>query len=370
MIFQYKKVGIAAMSYLLPEKVVTSEEIEEELLPIYQHYKLRVGRLQLMTGIKERRVGEESVPPSETAAKVVEKLFATTDAVDTVDLRRVELVIYAAVCRDLLEPATASIVHAKLKKWGLGAATMFFDLSNACLGVINALVVAAEMLERGTIKNALIVSAENSATLLKATIKHLLAKFNQGQLGREELKRHLASFTIGSGAFAMLLTHQHQLPHPNCNYHRIVGGSVLSDTSAAGLCRGAADSNDGGLLMETDSERLLQAGIALAVENWPRCLSILKEQVNSREGNSTEWIPDHIVTHQVGVAHQRLLAEKLNLDPQKIYSRFSVLGNTGSVAMPIALAMAAEEGIIKEQEKVALLGIGSGLSSIMLGVEW
>jgi 3-oxoacyl-[acyl-carrier-protein] synthase-3 len=46
------------------------------------------------------------------------------------------------------------------------------------------------------------------------------------------------------------------------------------------------------------------------------------------------------------------------------------LGNTGSSALPITLMMASEQGAIEKNDKIALLGIGSGLSSIMLGVKW
>jgi 3-oxoacyl-[acyl-carrier-protein] synthase-3 len=34
------------------------------------------------------------------------------------------------------------------------------------------------------------------------------------------------------------------------------------------------------------------------------------------------------------------------------------------------LALAATQGAIKAGDKVALLGIGSGINSLMLGVEW
>jgi 3-oxoacyl-[acyl-carrier-protein] synthase-3 len=76
-----------------------------------------------------------------------------------------------------------------------------------------------------------------------------------------------------------------------------------------------------------------------------------------------------VVTHQVGRRHSSLLFEKLGLDPAKDYQSFDRLGNVGSVSVPATLALGITEGRIKPGERVALLGIGSGLASMMLAVE-
>ena len=77
-----------------------------------------------------------------------------------------------------------------------------------------------------------------------------------------------------------------------------------------------------------------------------------------------------MVTHQVGSAHRRLLFERLELDPALDFATFETLGNTGSAALPTALSLALEGGRIARGERVALLGIGSGLHCLMLGAEW
>jgi len=79
---------------------------------------------------------------------------------------------------------------------------------------------------------------------------------------------------------------------------------------------------------------------------------------------------DRIFTHQIGHIHRKLLFETLHLDLQKDFSTLEFLGNTGSAALPVTLAMGDDEGKIKPGDKVALLGIGSGLHCLMLGVEW
>ena len=72
----------------------------------------------------------------------------------------------------------------------------------------------------------------------------------------------------------------------------------------------------------------------------------------------------------MGRAHQKLLFEALELNPSIDYSTLSFLGNTGSVALPITAALGIENGHVKPNDRIALLGIGSGINVLMLGVHW
>ena len=80
--------------------------------------------------------------------------------------------------------------------------------------------------------------------------------------------------------------------------------------------------------------------------------------------------PDRVITHQVGSAHTRALFEALGLAAEQDFSTFETLGNIGSVSCPLTLARAMEAGAYGPGQKAALLGIGSGLSSLMLALEW
>jgi 3-oxoacyl-[acyl-carrier-protein] synthase-3 len=55
---------------------------------------------------------------------------------------------------------------------------------------------------------------------------------------------------------------------------------------------------------------------------------------------------------------------------QHDFVAYEDLGNTGTVALPLATALAHERGFLAPGHRVGLLGIGSGLNCIMLGVEW
>ncbi|MGA0134730.1 MAG: 3-oxoacyl-[acyl-carrier-protein] synthase III C-terminal domain-containing protein, partial [Opitutales bacterium] len=139
---------------------------------------------------------------------------------------------------------------------------------------------------------------------------------------------------------------------------RLLGGAAETDSSANGLCEGDTASDE--LDMRTDSEALLAAGVALAGRCWGRFRA------------ATGWeaaTPDRVVTHQVGRRHSALLFESLGLDPARDCRSFDVLGNVGSASLPATFALALADGRIRRGEKVALLGIGSGLASLMLAVE-
>jgi 3-oxoacyl-[acyl-carrier-protein] synthase-3 len=72
----------------------------------------------------------------------------------------------------------------------------------------------------------------------------------------------------------------------------------------------------------------------------------------------------------VGQAHARQLFAALALDPDRNFETLDVLGNVGSVSAPITMAMGVEKGKLKQGQRAAMLGIGSGINSVMLGIEW
>jgi 3-oxoacyl-[acyl-carrier-protein] synthase-3 len=342
---KFNNVVIESMGHALSDESLTSIAIEDRLAPLYQKLKLPEGRLELMTGITSRRVWPLGTKPSDLSTMAAENCLKKSN----LSKDKIDLLIHASVCRDFLEPATASVVHANL---GLNRNAMIFDLSNACLGVINAIVVAGNMIENGQIQSALIVSGENGGPLLENTINELLT--NQS-IDRKSIKKYIANLTIGSAATAILLTHKNLSPHSP----QILGGAHETDSSANHLCRG--DGNTHSLVMETDSEELLKYGVALAQSTWSKLL---------HELSWTNETPDFVLTHQVGTAHEKMSLESLELTNKKTHRTYPTLGNTGSSALPITLMMAHDLGLIQKNDKIALLGIGSGLSSIMLGVQW
>ncbi|EIP97775.1 3-oxoacyl-(acyl-carrier-protein) synthase III [Opitutaceae bacterium TAV1] len=342
---------IETLATALPDEILTTDAVEERLRPLYERLRLPFGRLELMTGIRERRVWPAGTRPSDASAAAGRAALARS----AVSADQIELFIHAAVSRDMLEPATASFAHRKI---GLPATAQIFDVSNACLGFLNALTLAAGMIESGQIRCALVVSGENSRPLVEQTLETLLT----APLDRNGIKPYFANLTIGSGAVAAVVCHEEMLP-PGAHPHRLLGGIARAATQHSELCQGDTHGADA-LAMQTDSEALLNAGLTLARETW---------DVFSATTAVAEWDAanaDRFICHQVGRTHRRKLYETLGLDLAKDFSTFETLGNTGSVALPVTLAAAVEAGAVREGSKVALLGIGSGLNSLMLALEW
>jgi len=340
---KFNHLRLHSFAYEEPEEFLTTDEIENELSALYERAKLPAGRLELQTGIKRRGFWKKGTPPSSIATKAAEKILQNFPR------EKIDLLLHASVCRDFLEPATAAKVHFNLK---LSPHCMISDLSNACLGVLSSILIAGQMIEHGVIKTALIVSGENSGPLLEETIRHLKT---DPLMDRKRIKPFIASLTIGSAGVAILITHESLAPKSP----KVLGGSTLTDSSAVALCQG--DGSTHGLMMETDSEALLKAGIKLSKENWNKCLSVLDWK------NSDV---DKIIPHQVGTAHRYAMLTELGLPLDRDYQTFELFGNTGSAALPLTLIKASEHNFFKSGDKVALLGIGSGLTSTMLGLEW
>ena len=342
---RFDNVRIEALAHVLPDEVVTSEALEERLGAVYDRLRLHVGRLELMTGIRERRFFPPGTRPSAAAAAAGARALE----VSGFDRGKIGCLVHAAVCRDFLEPATASVVHRALE---LPRDCAVFDLSNACLGVANGMAVVGGMIDRDEIEAGLVVAGENGRALVDRTIEDALAN---DSLDRDGFKAAFASLTIGAGAAAVLLTKAEGREE-----RRLSGGVVRADTAHLDLCQGDA-AGMSGPLMSTDSEALLQAGNALAASTFGAFLEEL--------GWMREDI-DRYVTHQVGSAHRRLLLETLAVDPARDFPTVETLGNIGSVSLPLSLSMAVDAGHVRAGQRVALFGIGSGLHCMMLGCRW
>ncbi len=342
---------VKSVALVKPPRVVTSLEIEARLAAVYDRLKLSAGRLELFTGIRERRFWRPGTRSSAVAAEAGEEAIRQADF----PREKIGCLIHASVCRDFLEPATASVVHERL---GLGEGCILFDLSNACLGVLNGMAQVATMIDAGLIEAGLVVSGEVAEPLHEATMRTLTA----GKADKKRLKNQFASLTIGSAATAVLLARADATPAvPGRREFRLLGGAIGTDSSANALCKAdPGEATPDGPLMNTDSEGLLHAGVALAARTWERAKAEL---------GWTNDTPDRVFTHQVGRAHAKLTFDRLGLDEAKDFPTVQFMGNTGSSALPGALALGLAAGAAGAGERIALLGIGSGLSCLALGME-
>lgn len=348
---QYQKVYIDQFAYALPHETITSSYIEERLADVYRHLKINPGQFEALTGIKERRWWPKDFKVSDGAAMAARKALTAAD----MTANDLDVLIYAGVCRDLFEPATACRVAAQL---GMPAASQAYDVSNACLGVMNGMVDIANRIELGHIRAGMVVACESSRDITEEVI----AQLHQDPR-MEHFTAALATFTGGSGAAAVILSDGSFAP-ANRPLPRLVGGVNQSNLAQHELCRWGVKKLPGRRLEQfitTDAVNVLKYGLTLGAKTWQLLLQEL--------GWGLEFV-DKVISHQVGRAHRESILKSIGLPLNRDFPTFEHLGNIGSVSVPLTAALAAERGFFKPGDQVGLLGIGSGLNCLMMGVSW
>lgn len=345
---KYSKVYIESFGYELAPVVVTSTELETRLEPLYKSLHFAPGQLQALTGIRERRWWEPGFPLSKGALAAAKKALAAAE----VSPSDIGALLYTGVCREQFEPATACRVAAGL---GISGNAAIFDLSNACLGVLNGILEVANRIELGQIRAGLVVSCESARDINDIMIARMLADRSM-----ENFASSLATLTGGSGAVAVLLTDGSF----SGQKRRLRGGITQAAPEHHRLCLwGVTPDGKGNFIqsMSTDAVSVMNYGVDLGKQTWAQFLPEV--------GWERDDI-DRVVCHQVGSAHQTAILKTLGISEDKDYTTFEFLGNMGTVSLPLTAALADERDIISAGGRVAFLGIGSGLNCLMLGIDW
>ena len=171
-----------------------------------------------------------------------------------------------------------------------------------------------------------------------------------------QFREAMATLTLGSGAVAMLLTHERFAT----TSHSVNGMVSLADSASSRICLGTPE------WMKTDGKALLQNGVELAAQTW----ALAQEKF----GWSVEVLNQYLC-HQVGAKHMATLTSKLGVPVEKAFLTYPELGNTGPAAVPMALSLAVSgweygAATVKDGDRLALMGIGSGLTVAMMDVTW
>jgi 3-oxoacyl-[acyl-carrier-protein] synthase-3 len=332
--FAMTDTAVVSVAHVDAPEVVPSTRFDEILAETYERVGAQSGLLESLAGIKERRWWPKGHLFTDAAAAAGAKAIEASG----VRVEEIGLLIDTSVCRDRLEPSSAVTVHNALD---LPSSCLNFDLSNACLGFVNALQVAGNMIDAGQINYALIVDGEGSRSLQEAT----LARLSGADATMADLFSEFASLTLGSGGAAAVVGRHSENP----GSHRVVGGIARADTSHHNLCVGNLDR------MSTDTKSLLNAGLQVSKLGW---------------GDAEEsWLDaDRYIVHQISQVHTGMLCETLGIDPAKVPLTFPFLGNVGPASIPITLSL--ESGSLEPGDQVLLLGIGSGLNASAMELIW
>ena len=346
---KYSRVVMDAIGYELAPVVVTSDELEERLQPVYESLRMPAGQLESLTGISERRWWESGYPLSTGATAAAQKALESS-GVGTKDLG---VLVYTGVNRENFEPATACKVASEL---GLRGDVAVYDVSNACLGLLNAIVDIANRIELGQIRAGMAVSCETAREINDVMIERML-----DDPSMDLFTASLATLTGGSGAVAVVLCDE---SFAGKDAHRLVGGVNWAHPEFHDLCRWGLESQNGRAvrpIMSTDAVVVLKNGVVLGEETWRAFLDEI--------GWSGVDV-DKVICHQVGSANRDTILKTIGVTPEKDFSTYEFLGNMGTVSLPITAALADERDFLRSGDRVAFLGIGSGLNCLMMGFDW
>ena len=316
--------------------VVPSSAFDDRLAATYQRVGMTPGMLAERAGVVERRWWPTDVSFADAAAMAGAKALAEAGIIPA----QVGVMINTSVSREYLEPSTAVAVHHQL---GLPTSCLNFDLANACLGFVNAIQLAGNMIDAGQADYAVLVDAEGSRYTQEVT----LARLEGEDATAEDLRSQFATLTLGSGAAAMVLGRADRHPEG----HRVVGGVSRAGTEHHDLCVGDLDR------MRTDTKRLFEAGLALALETW-------QDAKAEFDWQGIDWF----VAHQTSVVHIRAMAAALGVDPVRFPLTLPTYGNMGPAAVPFTLARHADQ--LRSEDRILLLGIGSGLNTSYAEIIW
>lgn len=338
---QFENVAIAGMAHIDAPHRLSSDDLNQRLRPTLDRLGVRVDVFKDIAGIHARRLwGDVGKQASDAATEAGEKALADAG----ISAEKVGLLVNTSVSRDWLEPSTASIVSGNL---GMPDTCQNFDVANACLAFLNGMDIASRMIERGEIDYALVVDGETADLAYEKTIERLL----QEDSTEEQFRNEMATLTLGSGAAAMVLARAELAP----DAPRYKGGVTRAATQWNKLCRGNLDG------MVTDTRTLLLEGMKLATNTF----NVARDALG--------WVVDELdefVVHQVSQVHTASLVNALGIDPKRVLTIFGEHGNIGPASVPIVLSKLRDMGRLQKGNRVALLGIGSGLNCTMAEVQW
>ncbi len=335
--FRHDNTALLAVTSVEAPVVVSSTEFDERLAPSLKRLRLSKRLLERVAGVTERRWWSPGSDFDDAAIEAGAKAMAEAG----IEPGEVGLLVNTSVTRRNLEPSVAVKIHHNL---GLPSSAMNFDLANACLGFVNGMTLAANMIDSGQIKYALIVAGEDAQKTQEATFNRL----NREDSTREDFLSEFATLTLGSGAAAAVIGPADL--HPGS--HRILGGVSRAGTQHHELCVGGIDG------MYTDTKGLLDGGLDLVVTAW-----------HEAQEDGWKWeAMDRYVTHQVSTSYTNAIIKAVDLERERVPITFPHWGNVGPASLPMTLAQESQS--LSTGDRVLCLGVGSGLNTSMMEIAW
>ena len=321
---------IKALSYYLPEKVVTNEELVKEF-PEWS-----VEKVAQKVGVDSRHVAAKYETAGDMAEKAALKLFAEY----SVSPSEIDFVMLCTQSPDYFLPSTACVLQSRL---GIPTSSGAFDYNLGCSGCIYGMAMAKGLIAAGIAKNVLLLTAETYNKYLHASDKSNRSIF-------------------GDGAAACLISTE--------GFAEIGEFSLGTDGSGANnliVKTGAARQKEAtGKFVEDDEGHIwyddylyMNGGniFNFTLEAVPVMMKVILEK-NKLEQDQI----DYYVFHQANRFMLNTIRKVCLLPKDKFYVNLATTGNTVSSTVLIGLKDCIENGIINKGDKVMITGFGVGLS--------
>jgi 3-oxoacyl-[acyl-carrier-protein] synthase-3 len=324
-------IQIAGLGYYLPERVVTSAELEAEL-------GLQPGWIERVAGVRERRYATH-----ETAVGMAATAARRALAAARIDLAEIDLIIAASSAPQQVIPCTAAFIQRELG--APDGASACFDLNATCLSFLFGLQTASHLLTAGTYRNALLISSEVSGYSLN---------FSQPE----------SAVLFGDAAAAAVLRRT-----PPGESSAIVWEQFATYSSAADLTtiRGGGNLHHPNNPATTPELNLFHMEGPGIYRKAMRLIGPFLDTFCARAGWERGDI-DAIVPHQANRHGLDLLGKRFGFHPEQVVINLPERGNCVAASIPLALAEAVQAERIERGQQVLLIGTGAGLTIGAVGL--
>ena len=321
---------IKAISYYLPEKVITNEELVKEF-PEWS-----VEKVAQKVGVESRHLAAKDETAGDMAEKAARKMFEEYK----IDPKTSDVLMLCTQSPDYFLPSTACVLQDRL---GILSSAGAFDYNLGCSGCVYGMAMAKGLIAAGIAKNVLLLTAETYNKYL-----HPSDKSNRS--------------IFGDGAAACLISTE--------GFAEIGDFSLGTDGGGANnliVKTGAARQKDAtGKFVEDEEGHIwyddylyMNGGniFNFTLEAVPAMMKEILEK-NKLEKNQI----DYYVFHQANKFMLNTIRKVCVLPKDKFYVNLANKGNTVSSTILIGLKECIDNGLIKSGDKVMISGFGVGLS--------
>lgn len=321
---------IKAISYYLPEKVVTNEEL------IREFPEWSVEKVAQKVGVDSRHLAAEEETAGDMAEKAARKLFEEYQ----IDPKSIDFLMLCTQSPDYFLPSTACLLQDRL---GISTTVGAFDYNLGCSGCVYGMAMAKGLIAAGIAKNVLLLTAETYNKYLHPTDKSNRSIFGDGAaacLVSTEGFAEIGEFSLGtdgSGANNLIVkTGAARCKRQTGKYVEDYEGHVWYDDYLY--------MNGGSIFNFT-------------LDAVPAMMKEILEKNNLEKAQI-----DYYVFHQANKFMLNTIRKVCLLPKEKFYVNLASTGNTVSSTVLIGLKDCIDNEIIKAGDKVMISGFGVGLS--------